>query len=217
MHLIIYKIMNICSEHNKVNCGCQTYLTTPPPCPTPEDCPDAQPCSAVYDSQCIRYTGDPILCGLDIVIETDFTVEASLQAIINYFCTQVAALPSTVVDAGDGITVTSNTVGTVTTYTVSSNLRKFAKEFLSVLDGDIVTILATELQACGMLSDSCGVDGSEPTDFTYAVYYLAGTEWISLSQEDLVKVRVNATTGDISVVLDAAPVDQTRVRVVIIG
>lgn len=204
--------------HNTIDCGCKDkYLTTPPPCPTPEDCPEAQPCSEVFDSGCILYTGDNVLCGLDVVIETNFTVEASLQAIINYFCAQVAAIPSTVVDAGDGITVTSNTVGTVTTYTVSSNLRKFTKEFLSVLDGDIVTILATELQACGMLSDSCGVDGTEPTDFTYAVYYLAGAEWVSLSQENLVTVRVNATTGDISVVLDTAPVDQTRVRVVIIG
>lgn len=205
-------------NHNNIDCGCKDkYLTTPPPCPTPEDCPEAQPCSEVFDSGCILYTGTNLLCNQDVVIETDFTVEQSLAAIVSYFCAAIAAIPSTVVDAGDGITVTSNTVGTVTTYTVSSDLRKFTKEFLSVFDGDIITVLATELQACGMLSDSCGVDGTELSDFTYSIFYLAETEWVSISQENNVRARVNATTGDISFILGIAPIDQTRVRVTIIG
>jgi len=205
-------------NHNNIDCGCKDkYLTTPPPCPTPEDCPEAQPCSEVFDSGCILYTGTNLLCNQDVVIETNFTVEQSLAAIVSYFCSAIGAIPSTVVDAGDGITVTSNTVGTVTTYTVSSDLRKFTKEFLSILDGDIVTVLATELQACGMLSDSCGVDGTEPSDFTYSIFYLAETEWVSISQETPIRARVNATTGDISFILDTSPVDETRVRVTIIG
>lgn len=209
--------MNICSEHNKINCGCQSALTSAPPCPTPEDCPEAQPCSAVFDAACVVYTGNDLLCGIDLVVETDFTIAAALESIVDYFCGQITNIPEVLIQEGDGITVTSNTVGTVTTYTVTSNLRKFTKEFLSVLDGDTVTILATELQACGMLSDSCGEDGTEPSDFTYAVYYLAETEWISISQINTVVVKVNAVTGDISIVLGAAPVDETRVRVVIIG
>jgi len=31
---------------NKLSCGCKdSYLTTPPAFPTPEDCPAAQPCT----------------------------------------------------------------------------------------------------------------------------------------------------------------------------
>jgi hypothetical protein len=209
--------MSICSEHNKVNCGCQQALTSAPPCPTPEDCPEAQPCSAVFDSECIRYTGDPLTCSTVIIVDTDDNLETALTNIIDYFCENSGI---TVVEAGDGIDVTSSTVGSTTTYTVSTEaplLRKFVKEFLSVLDGDTVTITAAELQACGLITDSCGNNGTEPSDFTYAIYYLAETEWVSISQVDAVVVKINAITGNISIVLGTSPVDETRVRVVIIG
>jgi len=54
---------------SKISCGCgDTFLTSPAPCPTPVDCPAAQPCSEVFDAQCISYTGLDIECGDDVVV-----------------------------------------------------------------------------------------------------------------------------------------------------
>jgi hypothetical protein len=78
---------------NKISCGCKdTYLTTPPPCPTPVDCPEAQPCSEVFDAQCIIYTGENILCEEDIVVTQNNTVAQGLVSIVNYFCEKVPLL-----------------------------------------------------------------------------------------------------------------------------
>jgi hypothetical protein len=79
---------------NNLDCGCKdTYLTTPPPCPTPEDCPEAQPCSEVFDSQCIVYTATDILCNQDIIVTQNDTVQTALQSIIEYFCQEIAVRP----------------------------------------------------------------------------------------------------------------------------
>lgn len=83
---------------SKISCGCKdTYLTTPPPCPTPVDCPDPQPCSEVFDAQCIVYTGANILCGQDTVVTQNDSVAESLANIIDYFCKAVTG--STVIPA----------------------------------------------------------------------------------------------------------------------
>ena len=101
---------------SKISCGCgDSFLTTPPPCPTPEDCPEAQPCSEVFDAACIAYTGLDIECGTDVVVATNDSVATALQNVVDYLC----AIPVTVVDAGNGIDVEANTVGNTTTYTVS--------------------------------------------------------------------------------------------------
>lgn len=106
--------------HTNIDCGCKdSYLTTPPPCPTPDDCPEAQPCSEVFDAQCIVYTGDPITCNQDTVVATGDTVAEALNSITDYFCENSGG-QLTVVAAGDNIQVTSNTVGNVTTYTVNA-------------------------------------------------------------------------------------------------
>jgi hypothetical protein len=61
-------------------------LTTPAPCPTPVGCPDPEPCSEVFDAQCVIYTGDSILCGQDVVVETNTNMADALHAIVDYFC-----------------------------------------------------------------------------------------------------------------------------------
>ena len=83
---------------SKISCGCKdTYLTTPPPCPTPVDCPDPQPCSEVFDAQCIVYTGTNILCGQNIVVSQNDSVAEALASVVDYFCDDVAT--STVITA----------------------------------------------------------------------------------------------------------------------
>lgn len=82
------------------SCGCKdSYLTTPPPCPTPDDCPEAQPCSEVFDAQCIVYTGDDIVCDETTVVAQNTNVADALNQIVDYVCTQpVACCPTFAVD-----------------------------------------------------------------------------------------------------------------------
>lgn len=73
---------------NNINCGCKdTYLTSPAPCPTPADCPDAQPCSEVFDAQCVIYTGADLVCNATTLIDQNTAVDQALENIISYFCT----------------------------------------------------------------------------------------------------------------------------------
>jgi hypothetical protein len=89
-------------NHTNINCGCKdSFLTTPPPCPTPENCPDPQPCSEVFDAQCIIYTGQPIICGEDVVVPSDTNMAEVLNDLIDYFC-QELPVGVTLTDAGTG-------------------------------------------------------------------------------------------------------------------
>jgi hypothetical protein len=79
-------------NHTNINCGCKdSFLTTPAPCPTPVGCPDPQPCSEVFDAQCIVYTGDPIICDQDTVVATNDTVADALNQVVDYFCNPAPA------------------------------------------------------------------------------------------------------------------------------
>ena len=76
------------SCNNKCNkCGCKdSFLTSPPPCPTPAGCPDPIPCQEVLASDCIIYTGPDVLCNGDIVVYNDATWTEVLEDIVAYFC-----------------------------------------------------------------------------------------------------------------------------------
>ena len=75
------------SLNNKcAKCGCEdSYLTTPPPCPTAIGCPFEE-CAEIQYAQCIMYTGGDILCGEDLVVPTDTNMEAAITNIVDYFC-----------------------------------------------------------------------------------------------------------------------------------
>ena len=69
------------------NCGCEdSFMPSPAPCPTPIGCPNPEPCSEVFDAQCVRYTGAALTCGLDIVVPSNDTVAEALESIVDYVC-----------------------------------------------------------------------------------------------------------------------------------
>jgi hypothetical protein len=71
-------------------CGCEdSFMVSPAPCPTPIGCPTPQPCSEVFDAQCVVYTGEPIVCNNIIVVPTNTNMADALKAIVNYFCPSV--------------------------------------------------------------------------------------------------------------------------------
>lgn len=72
---------------NTLDCGCKdTYLTTPPACPTPEDCPEAQPCAYITDAACVAYNGEDVSCNNEIVIESGDRLDVVIGKIVDYFC-----------------------------------------------------------------------------------------------------------------------------------
>jgi hypothetical protein len=79
---------NYSSCNNKcAKCGCRdSFLTSPPPCPTPAGCPDPIPCQEVLSSDCIIYNGPDLLCNGDIIVYQDATWTELLENIIEYFC-----------------------------------------------------------------------------------------------------------------------------------
>ena len=256
---------------NNLTCGCKnSYLTTPPPCPTPADCPDQQPCSEVFDAQCINYSAANILCGEDLVVEQNTSVQDALQNIVDYFCNKqdpnlfiledliCREDPQTAVTIAPAGTLVNEALDLVTAYfcerfffpsnitcngdtvvTAGENIqagveelagyfcnelgtkpKKFVKEFTNIVfDNQFITVLRSEMVACGLLSQSCGVSGTELTDFTYGIYFLGSLgSWVSITNLDGVTLSTNDTTGDITIQLNIAPVDPpVRLRVVIIG
>lgn len=74
--------MNTCKK-----CGCDDAYPSLPPCPTPVDCPNPQPCAEFFDAQCVRYTLPDIMCGLNIVVAQDSSIAEALESIVLFFCT----------------------------------------------------------------------------------------------------------------------------------
>jgi hypothetical protein len=104
-------------------CGCEDQaLTTPIVCPTPAPCPTPEPCSEAFDSQCVYYTGDDIMCGDDIVVYQDDTIETALNEIVDYFC---ASIPPTPIKGVLPVHIIPNPDPTLLTSTVSNGTAPF--------------------------------------------------------------------------------------------
>ena len=86
---------NYSSCNNKcAKCGCKdSFLTSPPPCPTPAGCPDPIPCQEVLSSDCIIYNGPDISCNNTVIITSDSTWAELLQDLVAYFCTTYGTVP----------------------------------------------------------------------------------------------------------------------------
>jgi hypothetical protein len=168
---------------SNINCGCKdSFLTTPPPCPTPVDCPTAQPCAEVFDAQCVVYTGLDIECGTDVVVATNDSVATSLQNIVDYFCTKPAA-DITVVEAGDNVSVDTATVGNTTTYTVNAIIP-------CPMD---VTIIDSQVVVRGYFADVTG--GTAP--YTY--------QWSLADNGGLAMLTTANGLPDIGIGIDSDP------------
>jgi hypothetical protein len=210
--------------NNSTKCGCtDSYLTSPLPCPTPVDCPEAQPCSETFDSQCIIYTGDNIICDTTVVVNTDTNIEQSLNSIVDYFCTEIANIPVVIVEAGEGIEVVPTVVGTTTTYTVSTTgVRKYVQSFDNVVFENVtLTVLGLDLAACGLITLGCSNVTSiiESADFVYNIMFFNSglNKWISLMNEPTLLISSDVITGNITFYIDTATAEPFTVRITIIG
>ncbi len=87
------------------------------PAPLPPVCEEpCTPCESIIPSECVMYNGTPLEC---IGAETGTPLQEVLQTIDERMCVLVG---STEVVAGDNTVVSSETVGSVTIYTVTTTV-----------------------------------------------------------------------------------------------
>jgi len=68
-------------------CGCEdSFLTTPAPCPTAIGCSSPEICDFVIDAKCVIYTGEPIMCGNNVVVPTNTDLATAMQALVFFNC-----------------------------------------------------------------------------------------------------------------------------------
>ena len=173
------------------NCGCDDALVTLPPCPTPAGCPDPEPCSEVFDAQCIIYTGADIECGDDTVVTTDTNVATALNEITTYFCQEL-----------------------------TQQKLRYVKEINTNFDNTTLTITQAELSACGITPSLCSLSGSEPSDFVLSLWALVSGTWKLIqpyeSPTALYGVSVDDATGLITISITRPSGATTRLRAVLI-
>lgn len=107
-------------------CGCQDKaLTSAPVFPAPLPCPNPEPCSEGFNSKCVYYTGDDILCGNDIVVHQDDTVDTALNDIVDYFCANIPPAPPTPIKGVLQVDIRPNVDPTIATSVVSNGTAPF--------------------------------------------------------------------------------------------
>lgn len=75
---------NDCNKTKPCGCEDQPYASLPP-C-NPVDCPEPYPCSEVNNAECVIYTGQPIMCGNDVIVDTNTNVADALNSIADKAC-----------------------------------------------------------------------------------------------------------------------------------
>jgi|GEM_PF-4138136 len=66
------------------NCGGNAAQVMPPQ--NENNCPEPNPCTSVTDSRCVYHLGSNVLCGTDIIINTEDTQDDINRSIITYLC-----------------------------------------------------------------------------------------------------------------------------------
>lgn len=121
-------------------CGCESYLTTPPPCPTPEDCPTVQPCSEVFDAECIVYTGPDLQCDETTVVAQGMTAAEAMEAIVDYFCNSTGSISQNIICGEDIVVLAGSTFADA----FESVVNYFClNSGLTIVEGDNETINVT--------------------------------------------------------------------------
>jgi len=125
---------NYSSCNNKcTKCGCKdSFLTSPPPCPTPQGCPDPIPCQEVLSSDCIIYNGPNISCHGDVLIYQDSTWTELLADLVEYFCTTYSNVPEI---------LCSEDVVVIADSSVNSALEQIVAYFCTAISG-LTTVTA---------------------------------------------------------------------------
>ena len=86
---------------NCKKCGCEDKFLTPAPCPDPIGCPEPEPCSELFDAQCVQYNGEDITCGAETIVPTNTDLATALNSIADLACNPVVPVANKYVQISD--------------------------------------------------------------------------------------------------------------------
>jgi hypothetical protein len=216
--------------------NCSTSITVVAPCPPA--------CAEVFPAECIVYTGRDLSCttGTVVIKRYDY-LDTIITKLVEYVCVNAVAGPQ----GAQGVQGLPGSTGATGAQGIQGvpgpagipgppgppgpsgpSGYKFVHEEVSNFDGDIITILRQSLEYCNVLPPACSTDPGfidKVCDLHVRLYYLFSGTWFSIPEKTFgttpaegYKLKINATTGDITIELSIAPIDPgVPVRVVIMA
>ena len=97
-------------------CGCENAIPSAP-CPTSVGCPTPSKCNETFNTECLVYSGENLLCGDTVIANTDDPINTVLETLVNEICAVKtnSSFIVTIGDEVDGLSCTvSNTVQPLT-------------------------------------------------------------------------------------------------------
>lgn len=74
-------------KKNCKNCKCKKKVVIPPtPCFTSAGCPPKPACEDTFDIDCINYTGEPIICNGEVLVESGESLPTVLTTLVDKIC-----------------------------------------------------------------------------------------------------------------------------------
>ena len=70
----------------KKNCKNKQTLLPPTPCEYGGNCPPAPDCEQIFDLDCVNYTGDPIVCNGEVLVESGESLPTVLTTLVDKIC-----------------------------------------------------------------------------------------------------------------------------------
>jgi len=66
---------------------CKNIVPIPPtPCEYGGNCPPAPDCEQIFDLDCVNYTGDPIVCNGEVIVESGESLPVVLTTLVDTIC-----------------------------------------------------------------------------------------------------------------------------------
>lgn len=98
------------SNYTCVKCGCEDIIPSAP-CPTSEGCPTPSKCEETFNTECLVYSGENLLCGDTTIANTDDPINTVLAAIVDEICAVKtnSSFIVTIEDETDGLSCTVST------------------------------------------------------------------------------------------------------------
>jgi hypothetical protein len=72
------------------NCKCNKKVVIPPtPCFTSAGCPPKPACEDTFDIDCVNYTGEPIVCNGEVLVESGESLPTVLTTLVDKICNKI--------------------------------------------------------------------------------------------------------------------------------
>ena len=106
---------------------CKNIAPIPPtPCEYGGNCPPAPDCEQIFDLDCVNYTGDPIVCNGEVLVESGESLPTVLTTLVDTICNKNCEIDIEFNFQTNGVYVGSalgfNIIGGVEPYTINASI-----------------------------------------------------------------------------------------------